>query len=178
MVLAGLGVAVALVIDVVSVFIERPIPGLLIALVLAVLVGTFGQLWTIFALQRRGRMGGSPRRWGAPTSFGDATRWLFWPLPRRTVVVLSVLIVGGWISVITSILLSAGGQPSRNHDPTCPYTTDNHGSISCVSKATYLRSYAAEQRLVAGAVLFFFTVHFGVARSEVMRHRQAGPSAT
>jgi hypothetical protein len=168
MVITGLGAVVALVVVLTSAVTQRPIPGLIWVLIPAVPVVALGQVWTISAMQRR-RPSGANRRWRPPASFRGSTDWFFSPLPRRTIFGLSGVIVVGWLSMMTAFPFLWSGQPSTNADPACPDTADNHGSVTCISRSTFLRADAAQQRLAAGFFLFVFTLQFGVAWSETAR---------
>lgn len=53
----------------------------------------------------------------------------------------------------------------------CRWPLQNHGYVTCVSEQTYEDAGRAEERLVAGILMFFFVFHAGVAANEVMRRR-------
>jgi hypothetical protein len=166
--ITGVCAAVDLVVVLVLAISERPIGGLRFALFPAVPVLVVGQVWTIIVLRRRASAF-FPRR----PPFGESTRWFFSPLPRRAIVSLLALFVAGWLCAASAFPFLVSGAPQATGNPACPYSADNHGSVTCVSKTAYLRAEAAEERLAAGVLLVFFTMHFGVAWSEVLRGRQA-----
>jgi hypothetical protein len=94
------------------------------------------------------------------------------PLPARAAYALTILGFLGWLAGMTAFpALTLGG--TNGSTPGCPYQLSNHGSLSCVSLTTYQHVGAAEQRLAAGTLLFFFAFHFAVAWGEVLRRREA-----
>ena len=172
MAITGVAAAVALVVVLASAISRRPIAGLQFALVPAVPVLIVGQLWTIVVMRRL------RREYSGRRVFPGGTIWLsFSPLPRRTALALFVVFAAGWLSGITASSVLTKGVPSATGNLACPYMFDNNGSVTCVSKATYLLAEAAQQRLAAGVMLGFFVFYFGVAWSQVIRDRQASTGA-
>jgi hypothetical protein len=171
MAITGVAAAAALVVVLDSAISARPLPGLQFALVPAVPVLIVGQLWTIVVMRRLRREYSRPR-------FPGGTIWLlFSPLPGRAALTLFVVFVAGWLSGLTAPSDLTNGVPSPTDNPSCPYMIDNQGSVTCISKATYLLAEAAQQRLVAGVMLVFFAFHFGAAWSQVLRDRQPSTGA-
>jgi hypothetical protein len=173
MAITGVAAAAALVVVVLSAISERPIPGLGSAVVPAVAVLAVGQLWVITALNRRQPALGRRIR---PLGFGEARELFFSPLPRHIVLGVLAVFALGWLSAATAVPFLANGVPSTG-TPACPYTADDHGAMICISKVTYLRAAAADERAAAGVMLGFFIADFGVALSEVRRSREARPRA-
>jgi hypothetical protein len=132
MAITGVAAAAALVVVLASAISKRPIPGLQFALVPAVPVLIVGQLWTIVVMRRLRREYSRPR-------FPGGTIWLlFSPLPGRTALGLFVVFAAGWLSSATAPSVLMKGVPSATGNPACPYMFDNNGSVTCISRATYL----------------------------------------
>jgi hypothetical protein len=153
----------------------RPLPGVGALLVPAIPLLFGGQIWAIIIVNkrnrvRRSRLKGLRKLWASSTRFQD----FFGPLPSRTVATIAGVFFLGWLSAMTAFPGLSQGGPS-GASPECPYQLNNHGTYACVSKARYQQAGAAEQRLAAGVMLGFFSVHLGVAYSEVVRRRSEAP---
>jgi hypothetical protein len=71
---------------------------------------------------------------------------------------------------MTAFPALAQGSPTSG-TPGCAWALEDHGTITCVSHATYQRAGAAVERFAAGVIMGFFIVHFGVTTSEIVRRR-------
>ena len=145
-----------------------------VLLIPAVPALAFGQVWAIVVMNARRPPRGAGWR-GRTTAWRGAFNprvFLFGGLAKRVGYVLMVLLFVGWLAGVTAFASSSGGNPTRGHAG-CPYALNQHGSIECVSRATYERTQTALQRGVAGILGFFFVFHFGVASGELNRRRGA-----
>jgi hypothetical protein len=165
---AGAAAAFCLLLVLATLVRQRPVPELTVLLIPAIPLLVAGQLWTILSINaRRGKWGrGTPRR-----PLADPRKFLFGDLRRDVATGLVVLAICGWLAAVTAYPALARGGPSGG-DALCPYQLREHGLVTCVSKAEYERAGAAEQRLVAAALLFFFSVHTGAALGDVLRRRK------
>jgi hypothetical protein len=93
----------------------------------------------------------------------------------KTAWLRAVAAEGGGAAAEATVHVPAPGVPAPAGKPVCPYPAKDHGSVTCLSKAAWLRAVAAEERAPAGAMLVFFVADFGVAWSEVRRSRHARP---
>lgn len=174
MVAAGLGIVIAATIVLLALVRARPVPGLVLLLVPAIPALLVGQLWAIGVLNAR--IPPEPKAWSqlaaATVRSGKSMKQVvFGPLPARAAYALKILGFLGWLAGMTAFpALWLGG--TNGSTPGCPYQLSNHGSLSCVSLTTYQHVGAAEQRLVAGVLLFFFVFHFALAWSELVRRRE------
>lgn len=168
-VLAAIGLVVAIGVICLTVVRGRITPGLAWLLIPALPVLVGGQLWLLAILSARRREEGW-RRW--PRSPRDSREFMFAGLPTRWVYAVFTVGLVTWVSGLTSFYwLAAGGPASPTRG--CPYRLESHGSYSCVSRSRWLLTGAAEQRLAASVLAFFFVVHLGVAAAHVGRKRQA-----
>ena len=140
------------------------VPTALIIAAIAVLVA--GQIWVILAL--RVVLGaGHLRRW----NLGPATA----VLARINPIVLGVLVAiafGGWLSTVSAALGDVSGSPILAAS-TCAHTLNNHGTYMCLTEAEYQHHRAELQRLVAGVLTGFFSLH--VAGGLIARGRATEP---
>ena len=95
---------------------------------------------------------------------------LFGGLRRDLATGLIVLAFSGTLAWATTVPALARGGPADG-DATCPYQLAQHSVHVCVSKVEYERAGAAEQRLGAATLLFFFSLHTGAALSGALRRR-------
>jgi hypothetical protein len=152
----------------------RPLGGVVWLLLPGVPLLVAGQVWTIVVLsarnpsaRRRGRFGLSVRVRGR----GAGHRLLFGDfLPKWLVTGVMALFVVAWCVGVTSFVWLGNGGPVQNSNG-CRWGLDNHGTVTCVSESTYLRAGAAEDQLAGGLLGGFYTMHFGVALSEVYRRQ-------
>jgi hypothetical protein len=174
MVAAGVGIVIAATIVLLTLVRARPLPGLVLLLVPAIPALLVGQLWTIGVLNAH--IPRDPYGWRqlAANTFRSWKRMrqvVLGTLPAWAAYAVMTLGVLGWLAAMTAFpALWLGG--TNGGTPGCPYQLSNHGSLSCVSLTTYQHVGAAEQRLAAGVLLFFFAIHFAVARSELVRRRE------
>lgn len=172
-------VAVAVVVVLFGLVAGRPLPDAVLLLVAGVPVLFAGQLWTILVLQGRSPRParGFRRGLSRQLAMGRGPSRLFGHnLPKM--LSMGVVAVGllGWIALMTGILSLTSGSPEQHVDG-CRFGLDNHGTVTCVSQATYLRAQAREAQIAGGAAMFFFSMQGGVAASEVYRRRRGGSDA-
>ena len=82
------------------------------------------------------------------------------PAHRRAVAVagmlLLIMVVGAGIQVYLGVArffnLGGPGTPT----PSCRWTLDNQGTVTCVSHATFIAAGAGLQRFASGIALFFY----------------------
>jgi hypothetical protein len=166
---AGTAAAICVVVVAATLIRQRPVPGLTVLLILAIPLLIVGQLSAIVSIvARQGSWGRGVRRW---RPFVDPRRFFFGDLRGDVATGLVLLAFGGWLAAMTAFPALARGGPDGG-DAACPYRLTQHAASTCVSRAEYGRAGAAEQRLAAGVLLFFFSVHTGAALSGVLRPRQ------
>jgi uncharacterized protein DUF2510 len=165
----------ALLINLTALIRDKPIHGIAILLLPAVPTLAVGQVWMIALINARmpRRTGGWRDRMRASQSVGLNPRTFFFgDFPTRLAYPFLGLAFVGWLSAMTAFpALTNGGPGGASHG--CPYTLDNHGTYTCVSKQTYEHAGAGEQRLATGILLGFFAIHTGAALGGVYRRRQA-----
>jgi hypothetical protein len=167
---AGTAAAICVVVVAATLIRQRPVPGLTVLLILAIPLLIVGQLSAIVSIVARqgSSWGRGVRRW---RPFVDPRRFFFGDLRGDVATGLVLLAFGGWLAAMTAFPALARGGPDGG-DAACPYRLTQHAVSTCVSRAEYGRAGAAEQRLAAGVLLFFFSVHTGAALSGVLRPRQ------
>jgi hypothetical protein len=153
---------------------QRPVPDVGALLIPGIPLLVVGQLWAISLISARlsdrsrrvrERIAAQRREQRNPKEF-------FFPdLPASTANAITAIFFLAWLAGVTAILSLGAGDPSPG-SPGCPWPLDSHGVITCVSHAAYLRAGAASERALAGVLLGFFVIHFGVAQSEVIRTRR------
>lgn len=164
----------ALLINATALIRDKPLHGIAILLLPAVPTLALGQVWMIALINARmpRRTGGWRERMRASQSLGMNPRTFFFgDFPAKLAYPLLGLAFVGWLSAMTAFpALTDGGPSSARHG--CPYTLDNHGTYTCVSKQTYEHAGAGEQRFASGILLGFFALHTGAALAGVRRRRQ------
>jgi hypothetical protein len=172
--LAGAGATAALVVGLTALVRAKPTQGIAPLLALAAPVLFLGQIWLI-ALARARMPPGKGWRVQSRTN-NVATRGartlFFGLLPRRFVGPLLILACLGWLSAVTAFPSIAHGGPT-NPGRSCQYRLDSHGSTTCVSRETYEKAGAGEQRFAAGILLAFFSMHLGGALGGLAERRAA-----
>jgi hypothetical protein len=96
--------------------------------------------------------------------------FFFFGLPKQPAYGLLFAFFLGWLAAMTAFPSLSEGSPTTG-TPGCPWALEDHGTITCVSHATYQRAGAAAERFAAGVTMGFFVVHFGVMASEIVRRR-------
>lgn len=153
---------------------DKPTPGLTILLLPAIPTVAVGQLWTIAQINARmpRRTGGWWNRMRGNRSLGmNPRKFFFGDVSARFAVPFFGLAIVGWLSGMTAFAAVSNGGPA-GAAPGCPYRLQNHGTYTCVSKHAYEHAGAGEQRIASGVLLFFFSLHSGVALAAVRRRRQ------
>lgn len=150
----------------------RPVPGAGVLIVPAFPVLFISQLWVIAVVGARqpprsdgGRRWGRIRRIALARGAHDVP---FGGLGRPAAAFFTTVAVLGMLVAMTAWPLFPHGGPAPAR-PGCAYPLENHGAITCVSHAAYVRAGAGEQRFVAGILAGFFAGHCGVAASELCR---------
>jgi hypothetical protein len=132
-----------------------------------------GQLWAILVMKARmpSVSGGWRTRMSTQMRGQINPRTFFFPgLPKQAAYgVLDVFFLG-WPAAMTAFPSLSQGSPTTG-TPGCPWPLEDHGTVTCVSHATYQRAGAASERFAAGVIMGFFVIHFGVATSEMVRRR-------
>jgi hypothetical protein len=156
---------VAGLVAVVALIRQRPVPGLGVLLAFGIPLMIVGQVWTVSIMSRRRPhrsdrwlddvIASSARRSPRAMFFGDLER-----VPA-TVLLWSAGI--GWLLGMSAFPFLINGGPDGSRTD-CAYVLSNHGSITCVSRRTYERAGAAEQRLAGGILTSFYCVHIGAVR--------------
>lgn len=166
-VVATLGASIAGAVGVLALLRGRPVDGVTWFLLPAIPTLLLGQLWMI--TYGWARM--PPRRWGEKQDISWATysprRFFFGELQRPLSYLLLTLATSGWLLGMTSFASLAHGGPAGSR-ANCPYVLNNHGSLSCVTQKDYEEAGAAEQRLAAGVLLAFYSLHLGSAASALV----------
>jgi hypothetical protein len=179
-VVAGLGLAITAALILATLVLGRPVGHAGLLVIAAVPAVAAGQAWGIAILTAR-----QPSRkvnWRAPIeqlqwprrgreldpARRDPRRFFFEGLPLAPANALLAVAMLGWLTgMLTFPSLRSGGPTSPAAG--CPYRLENHGSFTCVSRATYIHVGAAEQRFAAAILLFFFVLHLGVSAAELAR---------
>jgi hypothetical protein len=172
---AALGAVGAFVIDIAVLIRERPLTGLAILLVPAIPTIAVGQLWATALINSRmpPRSAGWRNRMRANRAMSWKPRaFFFGDLPSRFGRPLLALAFLGWLSAVTAFPTLTNGGPDSAGDG-CPYRLSNHGSYTCVSRQTYQRAGAAEQRLASGVLLGFFALQTGAALGGLYGRRRS-----
>jgi hypothetical protein len=166
----GTAAAICLFLTLATLIRQRAIPGLTVLLIVAIPLLIAGQLWTILSIRaRRGGWSRGTKRWSPVVA--DPRRFFFGELRSDVATGLLLPAFGGWLAAMTAFSALANGGPDGG-DASCPYRLTQHAVHSCVSKAEYDRAGAGEQRLTAGFLLAFFSLHAGAALGDVLRTRQ------
>jgi hypothetical protein len=129
-----------------------------------------GQVWTIAVA--RSRMARTARRRRIRDT-GEMLRLVFGTLDPAAVATIMVVFVGGWLTAMSGFAAVPRGGPAEP-SADCRYRLQNHTVYTCVSKAEYDRAGAGEQRIIAGILLGFLTVHTGVALSVLAGRSKTG----
>jgi hypothetical protein len=170
----GVSMLVAAAIVVHAFVVGRAIPGLISLLFVVIPLVVVGQIWAIGVLNAQMPRSKDRRRsWSRIQTRGpwSARKFFFASLPKRYGNLLIGLFVLAWIAAITAFPDLLHGNPVSAL-PGCRWPLANHGAVSCVSRATYLRAGAAVQRFAAAILFGFLTVHFGVASGELARRNR------
>jgi hypothetical protein len=172
---AGFGAAVAVVVTAIT-FVAA-VPGAPYLLIAAVPVLITGQIYTYRAIRARRA---EERRATVPVSMQgrvrplrDPRRLFFGDLRRDVATTLIVLAGLGLVAVLTAYPVVSKGGPDGS-GPGCPYRLRTRTETVCVSAAEYDQVRAGQQRVIAGILVAFFSVHMGVALSGVLRRDGLG----
>jgi hypothetical protein len=144
-----------------------------VLLVPGILLLAAGQVWAILVAMAR-RPPGAGRRFlaGGGRSVSQDLRWRFGAVDRRVTRTVAALCVTGFLSFITAIFFTWQGGPAGPGGG-CAYRLMSHGVYTCVSKTAYDLAGAAEQRIAAGAFLFFYAIHLYAALASSQAGQQA-----
>jgi hypothetical protein len=150
-ILAATGAAVCIVVVIVTLITQRPIPGVGFILIPAIPLLMAGQLLAIAWFYRWRRRD----RW-------SMLRWLAEGLGGVGLAAILAACTAGWITAATSFgpLRNGGPAPATT---SCSYVLRQHDVDICASRQEFERAGAAEQRVVAGILLAFFAMHTGAA---------------
>jgi hypothetical protein len=170
---AGLGAVVAAVIVLATVVGGRPLPGIGLLLIPGIPLLFGGQLWMILVMQARTpRVSGGWRAkmYAQMKVQRNPRKFLFPGLPKYAAYGLLCGAYLGMLAAITAFPSLSQGSPTSGTTG-WPWPLEDHGAVTCVSHATYLRAGAAGERFAAGIIMGFFIVHCGAAASEIVRRR-------
>lgn len=173
---AGLAAAFGIVTVAAILLVGRPIGGLQPLLIPAIPLLIVGQLWAIFLLRARfpRPTGGFRERMRSSMAMQRKTmRYFFQGLPTRFGTLLIGLFVLLWLAGVTAFPSLAQGGPAAAR-PGCAWPLENHGAVTCVTRAKYVQAGASAERFAASVLSAFYVVHFGVAAGELRRRRGAG----
>ncbi len=162
-VVAGSGLIVAVFISLAALVRGRPFDPAVWLLIPGAPAVFLGQAWGIAVLTAR-----------RPPVSGGARRFFFDGLPKLRARVLLAIAALAWISTMVALAGLRDGVPDGG-SPACPYRLNNHGSVTCVSRAVYEHTGASEQRLAASVLAGFFVMQFGIAAAELTRRRVGLP---
>jgi hypothetical protein len=137
----------------------------------------FGQVWLIALFNarlptRKERRQGTGRSRRAANPFR-----LMFGTSRRMAIATYGLFFLLWLAGMAALLSGPSGNPTKP-PPGCQYALNNHGSVECVSHATYERAQLSGQQLVASVITAFFVVHFAGTAGELTRRLRQGPDPT
>jgi hypothetical protein len=176
----GLAASVALTLCLIDLTTQRPVSGLGLLLVPAILLLVVGQVWAVLLqTARTPKSQGSWRTRMQRSGSGSGTLLgqMFGGLPKRARTGITVAFIAGILLAATAFPSISNGSPAPS-TPTCPWPLTNHGVITCVSYTTYLQAGAGLQRFTAGILMAFFVTHFGVVLSEVLRRQRGSEGPT
>jgi len=150
-----------------------PVPYIAFALVLGTPLLAVGQLWAIGLINARSPS--SRRNWRERKAaqlqvWANPRRFFFPALPNWAAYSLFAVLMAGWLAALTAFPALTRGDPVAA-TPGCPWPLNDHGTITCVSHATYQQVGVAGERFASGILFCFFALHFGVLTSEVIRRR-------
>lgn len=159
-----------------TIAVGRPLSGVAVLLVVAIPLVFAGQIWTIGVLNARTPR--PPGGWRARMSAQARAQWnprkfFFDALPRSAAYALMGVFYAGWLAGMSAFPALSNGNPVAA-TASCRWPLDSHGIITCVSQGRYDRAGAAGERLAAGVLMGFFTIHLGVALNEIVRRRGEG----
>jgi hypothetical protein len=168
---ASLCAALAGIVAVMTLIRQRPLPGGVgVLLAFGIPLVFVGQVWTISIMSaqqphRSDRwldnvLASSSRRSPRAMFFGDLER-----VPST--VLLWTAGIGWLLGVSACPFLIHGGPDGSRAD--CEYVLSNHGSVTCVSRRTYERAGAAEERLAGGILTSFYCIHIGAVAGSLRR---------
>ena len=172
---AGIGTVAAVIVTVTTYV--AALAGTSYLLVAALPVLIVGQIYSYRAIRAR-RV--EERRTMVPINMQgrvrplrDPRRLFFGDLRRDVATTLIVLAGLGIVAVLTAYpAVSKGGLDGGG--PGCPYRLRTRTDTVCVTAAEYDQVRAGQQRVVAGILVGFFSVHMGVALSGVLRRDGLG----
>ena len=170
----GIGSLVAILVLGAGMLRGTPISGLAVLAIVAIPLLIAGQLWTIAVIWSRKT---STLRRRPVAGHLEFLRLVFGPLNPAAVAVIVVVFVAAWLAAMSGFsAVTRGGPTAPSAD--CPYRRQNHTGYTCVSKADYDRAGAGEQRIFAGVLLCFLSMHTGTALSVLARRRTADVDRT
>jgi len=160
-------VAIAIVVTVIaaSVIRGRPAGGVQYLLAPGILLVVAGQVWAVLVITARRPPRTGRRLLAGPNrgrSISEDLISSFGPVDRRVATIVGALCVIGFLSFITAIFFTWQGGPAGPGGG-CLYRLEGHGIYTCVSKSAYDLAGAAQQRIAAGPLLFFFAIHLYAA---------------
>ena len=176
--LAGAGAAVAAVVFVVSVIVERPLPGIIYLLIPGVPLLAIGQIRVagLHLRQRSTRDGWLERSTEQRRIRSEERAALIGRLAPRTQRAVRIANVVGLIALATSFIFLLAGDPTQGQGG-CPYGLNDHGDITCISQFYYDVIGAASDRLVASVFLLFLSNQYLYLAREAVRDRLRGSRA-
>jgi hypothetical protein len=148
---------------------DRPIEGLSWAFLPLVPAVAAGQLWMLGQMMLRQQDGRSVvRRTRFSISVhstgefspGKQRTFFFGDLYPALAYLLLACAIAGWLASLSANVRT--GNPVAGQAG-CPYPLNNHGSITCVTRALYQHAGASQQRFAAGIAFGFFSIHLGAA---------------
>ena len=149
---------------------DRPIPGAAWFLLPAIPILVLGQVWAITSSIRDSRAATKSQGWLSRMTRAATPPW-FKGLPRPLGGAVVALAAVGVLSAVGAIPGISGGNPERG-PASCPYRLDNHGVITCVNHARYVRAQVASERFFTGVFTGFYAMQFGLAAAVVGRSRR------
>ena len=162
---ATAGALVAALIVLLALVRGEPIDGTMFLLVPTVPMLIVGQLWMVVLAQARwSQYAGTwqERLRGGLVESSSPRRLFFGDLQWKLAGPLLVMALLGWLSGITAFPSMTDGTPAGAGD-NCEYRLEKRGTFKCVTQDAYERAGASQQRLVAGVLLAFFSLHSGAA---------------
>lgn len=170
---AGVCASGALIVAIAALVRDKPLHAADLLVIPAIPVLVAGQLWVLALMgNRTPRVVGNSRGRTAANLANQMNprRLFFGALPDWAAYSLLGVAFLGWFLAMTCIGgISSGGPTSPTAG--CPYRLNDHGTYTCVSERSYNHAGASTQRFASGILLGFFTVHTGVALSELRRRR-------
>jgi len=170
--LVGIGAAIAALVLVVSVIVERPLPAVSFLLLPGIPLLAIGQIRVAGLHVRQRPITGSwlQRSTEQQRIKSEERTELIERLPPQTQRAIRIANIVGIIAFATSFIFLLAGDPTQGQGG-CPYGLDNHGDITCISQFYYDAIGAALNRLVASTFLLFLSNQYLFFAREAVRDR-------